>query len=308
MNAPQVGINSYGHLIKLKWLERMKLVPPFNAVGTTYGRTPSRPVQPEQVPFLGVYHLNEDFGPDGDANMGEPRFFCSLNLGYSYVVQNNDTDQAEDFLDQAHWSFMKLLHDAHWKDFDLPNDVRVEAVTKGSYSKHYGNIGSNANALPIAELRMEFTYTYRIGFDPIIPDLFLLFHGRTLPHWPEEPGDLPIITEWVLEKRPLPTYTTLAYLYDTTQKDPAALPADGAIVHPSDALETMRIAKIGQGGQDNSAFLATIKVGDQITIATAPTWTVVGIQDEPTCVHIVLNSMKWSNASGVQDFTFAIFT
>jgi hypothetical protein len=198
MTVPVVNVNSYSHLIRLSLLERMKLVPPFDTVAA-YGRSKARIIQAEHIPFLGVYFLGDTLSSDGDANHAEPRFDVELKLGFSYIVQNNDPELAEDFLDAAYWSFMTMLHDPEWHRF--PDGIRIESVTGGiRQPTNYGNIGNNPNETPIAELPMEMTYFYRIYFEPIPTDLFESIHVISQA----VPTDLgrrqSIVAKWAIEQ------------------------------------------------------------------------------------------------------------
>ena len=194
-----VNVNSYGHLIKLGWLDRIKLIPPFSGAAK-FARSNAQPTQPEHVPFVGVYFIEEKFSPLGDANHGAPRFECELTLGFSYIILNNDHEVAEDMLDAAHWSLMKLFHDPAWHVFP-DESVRLESVIGGKHSRHYGNLTPQGQRgqfaeTPYAEMRMEMTYFYGIDFEPIITDAFQIFHMTTAIEPPMDPNEvLPIVIE-----------------------------------------------------------------------------------------------------------------
>jgi hypothetical protein len=170
-----LNVNSDSYFIRRGWLARLLLIPPFNTAAKV-SRTNARPTQVEHIPFLGCYFMTEQGGPLGDPMDGEPRFKVTLKLGFSWIILNNDSDAAEDKLDQAHWAFMKLLHDPAWKNFD--NGMRVEAITEFSRDMEFGSMAHN-NETPVAELRMEITLTHGIYFDPIIDDAFEVFHMTT---------------------------------------------------------------------------------------------------------------------------------
>ena len=59
-------------------------------------------MQPEKIPFFGIYFINEDLLPDGDINAGEPRFRLQVLYGFSIIIQNNDAAAAENTLDDAY--------------------------------------------------------------------------------------------------------------------------------------------------------------------------------------------------------------
>lgn len=197
---PVISVHSWSHAIKLGLLERLKVIPPFKDAAK-FTRANARPTQAEHIPFLAVYLLDESFEPLGDFNHTEPKFRCNLKLGISYIVQNNDPDAAEDILDAAHWSFMKLFHDPKWSQFSFPHPsnsnrvMQIEGVSSGSHDRAYGQL---SNETPIAEMRMEMTYVHGFDFEPVPLDNFEIFHMETWP-WPAQPGETkPIITEWVL--------------------------------------------------------------------------------------------------------------
>ena len=180
MTAPVLNLNSYGHLIKLRWLDRMRIIPPFSGC-KKFARSNAKPTQPEHIPFLGVYFIEESLSSDGEDNQAVPGFDAELNLGFSYVIRNNDPDAAEDMLDAAYWSFMKLLHDPAWAEFP-DRSVRVEGIRGGKISRHYGNLTEQGQRgmfaeTPYAELRMEMTYFHRFYFDPLTPDPFEIYHS-----------------------------------------------------------------------------------------------------------------------------------
>jgi hypothetical protein len=197
MTAPIVHVHSYSYFIKLRLIERMKLIPPFNTA-TKFVRSNARPTQPEHIPFVAVYFMEENLSPLGDLNHAEPKFTAHLKLGISYIIQNNNPDVAEDILDAAHWSFMKLLHDPSWSRFVIEGEAKpyqIEGISAGSHDRIYGNL---SNETPIAEMRMEMTYVHGFDFEPIPLDLFEIFHMTTIPRDADPTQVKPIITEWVL--------------------------------------------------------------------------------------------------------------
>jgi hypothetical protein len=188
MTALVPNKNSDSYYIRIGWLERLRLIPPFNSAAKVV-RTIARPTQIEHIPFLGAYFLDENGGPDGDANAGEPRFVTTLKLGFSWIILDNDPEEAEDKLDVAYWSFMKILHDPAWKDFG--NGIRCEAITDYALDKIYGN---RINETPVAEMQMQITLTHRIYFDPIIDDAFEVLHSTTEQAGMDPAEVRPIIT------------------------------------------------------------------------------------------------------------------
>src|SRR5262245_52384973 len=64
---------------------------------------------PVQIPFLGIYGLEETLAPDGNANHGEIRFYHTVPIGFQIIVKNNDGDIVLQMLDQATWFIMNQL-------------------------------------------------------------------------------------------------------------------------------------------------------------------------------------------------------
>lgn len=195
--------NSYSLLIRDGVLERMKMLPFFQ--GFHFSRTKQLQVQPENIPHAACYMLPEQMGPDGDPNTGHPRFIHTLNLGFSIVIQNNDPDFSENILDQAFWAILNgivpdpgefmtsVLRDATLYRND---NFMIEAFSKGSRRHNYGSKALD-NEMPVAELQLELTCTYRADYPPFVYDDFRLLHQETFPEG-HDTGVLRIISNYFL--------------------------------------------------------------------------------------------------------------
>ena len=96
----------------------------------TLSTSRAKQVQPENVPFLGVYMVDETTTPDGDANVGEVRFHSVATIGISVIVQNNDASAASAKLDQAWGEIERLFDDPtvyNWKNVGKPNEVAIQS-------------------------------------------------------------------------------------------------------------------------------------------------------------------------------------
>lgn len=141
-------------------------------------------VQPEHIPYLGIYVIDETMTPDGDLNAGDIRFNHAFRCGFSVVIKNNDSVQAELMLDRAFWTIMNGL----WRNDGLtnflhstmPDNTRFEGVQRGTRKHLWGAAGAN-NELPIGELQYEATIVYRSQFAPPITDDLLQAHVETVP-------------------------------------------------------------------------------------------------------------------------------
>lgn len=196
---PIISVHSWSHAIELGLSARMKLIPPFSTAAK-FVTSNARPSQTEHIPFVGVYFLDESMVPLGELETAEAKFVAHTKFGISYIIQNNDPDQAALVLNAAHWSFMKMFHYPEWHLFPFPHPqlpdrkMKVDGVSAISHDRLYSKLGET----PIVEMQMEITYKHGFDFEPVPLDKFEMLHMETWP-WPAQPGEVkPIITEWVL--------------------------------------------------------------------------------------------------------------
>ena len=154
-------------IVRDAMLARAKTMTQFE--GFNFSTNKAEQIQPEKIPFLGVYFISEDLLPDGDANAGEPRFRSMTVYGFSIIVQNNDAAAAENTLDDA-WV---LLTNGLFTDpsLYLNPKAQIQSYQRGTRTHQFGSTGSD-NSIPIAECR--FTLTIDLGvndFPPIVPDV-----------------------------------------------------------------------------------------------------------------------------------------
>jgi hypothetical protein len=131
------------------------------------------PVQPDLLPYLGVYIVEEQMTPDGDANAGCIRFSHSSRIGLSAILENNDFDELELELDATYQRIMSLL----WTDpklmnvlvNDNPYGVGIESLPRGMRRHTFGSAGLN-NETPFGELQYEVSCFYRSEWYPDITD------------------------------------------------------------------------------------------------------------------------------------------
>ena len=187
---------TYPMIVRDAMLARVKTMPFFSTF--KFGTNKSAQIQPEHVPFCGIYFINEDLTPDGDPNAGEPRFRSSALYGFSIIVQNNDATAAEATLDEA-WL---LLTDRLFRDPSLYLNpaAQIQAYTRGNRTHQFGSVGAD-NSIPIAECR--FTLTCDLGtidFPPIVDDVLAKVHFETrYPNGDVDPDTVQqVIAEWNL--------------------------------------------------------------------------------------------------------------
>ena len=188
-------VQSYSFVIRDMFIDHLLRATFF--AGYTGRKSRALPIMPQQLPYLGLYIVNEDMTPDGDLNAGEIRFTHYLKLGFSVIIINNDPVACEAKLDAAYWAIMNTL----WRDPYLtnfidtrvypggvgnPDNVRIEGVSRSTRKHVFGNAGKD-NETPIGEMQYEATIKYRADYGPIITDDLLQIGVRT----GVKPGDTP---------------------------------------------------------------------------------------------------------------------
>lgn len=141
--------------------------------GHTARKTRMLQYQPDLIPYLGVYIVDEMMSPDGDANTGCVRFSHSVRIGFSVVESNNDGNAVETKIDAAFHRIMTVL----WTDQHIMNvlknnnveNVGIESLMRGARRHLFGNAGAN-NEYPWAELEYEVTCFYHSEWYPDITD------------------------------------------------------------------------------------------------------------------------------------------
>jgi len=146
-------------------------------------------VQPDLLPFLGVYIMDETMLPDGDLNAGFYDFIHTLRIGFSVIIANNDQVVAESQIDAAFWRIMHVL----WTDQYIinvidtynphlgsgnPDNVRIEGISRGVRRHVFGTAQFN-NETPLAELQYDVSVQYRSMWWPTIVDTFDEYDMRT---------------------------------------------------------------------------------------------------------------------------------
>lgn len=128
-----------------------------------------------QIPFLGVYLLEESMAPDGDANAGEIKFIHTVPIGFQIIMKNNDYNVLLQMLDQATWFIMnQLLRDDtftnRWQT-NLPDNTQFEGVARGRIRERWGTT-AQTNETPVGERQLELVFTFRTNWYPTdFPDL-----------------------------------------------------------------------------------------------------------------------------------------
>ena len=185
----------------------------------TKRKTPMLRVQPELLPYLGVYFADETMEPDGDFNAGAIRFTHTMQIGFSVMIANNDQVANELMLDAAFWRIMNRL----WPDQYImnlidtynphtgagnPDNVRIEGITRGRRRFVFGD-ATLANETPVGELQYDVWVFGRSVWPPIITDDLEHIHVET----GVKPGD----TQAEMDQR---LQVKREYLFDISKRRP----------------------------------------------------------------------------------------
>jgi hypothetical protein len=168
--------NTYAFIVRDAILQRLEGLP-FFSNGWTFATTTEFQIQPENIPFCGVYFVSENATPDGDANTGEVRHRVVVRIGISVIVQSHEPEHAELELDKATLAIMgKLFADPtlyHSKD------ALIQAFPTYERTHQFGNAGSE-NELPIAELRLHINCDLgTVMWPPTVNDYLRVIHVKT---------------------------------------------------------------------------------------------------------------------------------
>lgn len=171
---------TYSLLVRDAIMTRLQAMSYFTSGGFHYSTNRALQIQPQSIPFCGVYLIEEINTPDGDANVGEPRFRQIARYGVSVIVQNNNADAAEDELTRAYGAINRIFNDPtlyNWSgDY---GDAKIQAYMRNSRSHQFGSVGME-NELPIAELRYDLTCDLgTITYEPDVPDTLNVVHVTT---------------------------------------------------------------------------------------------------------------------------------
>jgi hypothetical protein len=181
-------VNSPAFIMRDALLTRLKAVPTFSSIAT-WGTSPMRRPQREDIPYFAVHLMDETLTLDGDS--GEPRFLHDVRIGFSVIIQNNNPAAAELNLDTAYWTIMnslltrplwqRIVCDAPFEPFD------IERVMRG-YRKHVFGNTAHDNETPLAELQADLTFRIPWPFPPLITDSLNTVKVTVAYPWPYDPG------------------------------------------------------------------------------------------------------------------------
>jgi hypothetical protein len=165
---------SYPMVVRDGIMNRLKAKPYFSTFKFSTSRAVQ--IQPQSLPFCGVYFLQETQTPDGDINAGEVRFRVSARYGFSVIVLNNNPEEAEYQIDRAMMQITSLFSDPTLYG---GADAEIQGFAGGNRQHVFGNAGQD-NVTPTVELRYELTCDLgTVTYEPVVPDILEVIRSDT---------------------------------------------------------------------------------------------------------------------------------
>jgi hypothetical protein len=171
-----------------------------------------------QVPFLGVFLLDDNATPDGDLGAGDIRFIHNFTIGVQIIVKNNDPEAMRTMLDRAGWFALNQL----LRDNTLTNRFKTtfadSSVTFEGFTRLRTRPDQWANAKneqPVGERVFWLTIQLRTTWAPTdFPDLKAIVVTTGFPMGAYTPGEVEqvkIVYEFTPDSVPTPLPPTPPY-------------------------------------------------------------------------------------------------
>jgi hypothetical protein len=148
-------------------------------------------VNATQLPALQVTLLKETFSPDGDENVGPPRFIVDTTIGISVMRGLTDPAVLDGQADNDMTNFVGcLLHDGTFVNSQSGasgDAFWFEGITRIEADRRMVQTASEGYML---ELVLRMTFRFREYFDPLAPNLLTSVRVE-VPTWSiQHPGDV----------------------------------------------------------------------------------------------------------------------
>ena len=178
--------NTYSLIIRNNIYTLVQAMPYF-ANFKRFGTSRQFPIKLENIPYCGVYLVNDAGGPDGNINHGMPRFSVSARIGFSVWIANNDPIATENQLDGAFRAIMRGILEN--KTIYGDPVAQVEGFSGFTRAHYYGNTTLD-NESPIAEMRAELVCFYREDYRYVATDDFKSMKFTTAWPSPDEASNV----------------------------------------------------------------------------------------------------------------------
>jgi hypothetical protein len=132
-------------------------------------KTPFPTLQPDQVPALGVFLLRETMQPDGDANVGPPRYIVDAVISVAVVDLASKPTVLEGSVDALVDAILNTLLtdgtfiDLRWTD----GSPIIDSIPTIQRTYQFPQIGESY----YLECRLQMTVRFMCFFEPVAPNM-----------------------------------------------------------------------------------------------------------------------------------------
>lgn len=155
-------------MIRDQAMIRLKKLTPDGGSWKSFRKIALPTIEPNQLPCLGVYILRESLNPDGDANVGPPRYIADVTIGISIIDEGNKSYALEGSID----SLVDQAEDTLLQDItflgmtDANNNPIIEAIPQITRTYNF----FEKSETYMMECRLQMTIQYRCFFEPLAPN------------------------------------------------------------------------------------------------------------------------------------------
>lgn len=124
-----------------------------------------------QVPYLGIYMLEEPLRPPGGIfNQGPIAFSQNIKIGFQYILRNNDSETLIRDLDRVKWYIMRaLLRDDRLTnrfDTELEGGTAFNGISDMRIRTPRWGLSAAKNETPIGEQSIEMSFQFDTMWSP----------------------------------------------------------------------------------------------------------------------------------------------
>lgn len=173
----ETDVQSYSYIL-YEWIYQRLRTDPFFVNFVVRRATSALPVETwSQVPFLGVYLIEDPITPPGGIfNQSHIAFSHNVKIGFQFILRNNDSEALLRDLDRVKWFIMRaLLRDDRLTnrfDTQLPGGTAFNGISGGRIRAVRWGLSGQKNETPIGEQQIELNFQfetmwYPFGFDDL---------------------------------------------------------------------------------------------------------------------------------------------
>lgn len=169
--------------------QRLLKIAPWNSTRTV----PIPPLQANLLPALGVFITRESMSPDGDSNVGPPRYISDAIISFTVTDLASKADvlagSVDDKIDLIQDT---LLCDSTFIDLrDQTGEPVLDSIPNVTRTYNFPSQGETL----FLEARVQMTFRFRCFFEPAAPNLLRTVMVTVQPNGEPVPGGDPLDIE-----------------------------------------------------------------------------------------------------------------